>query len=71
MQLRGHGLAGALIFGVHFMAEGGSLDVKGHGQVLRLLLLQNLEHDIAEAVYGVGVETGRIGQLRNAVKGAV
>ena len=46
VELLGHGLARALVGFVHLMAEGGLLQVKGHRQVVRFLLLENFKHDI-------------------------
>ncbi len=47
------------------------MHVKGHRQEIRLLLLQNPEHDVQKAVHRIGVQTFGIGQIRHAVKGPV
>ena len=53
------------------MPESGRMDIEGHGKVIRLLLLQNPEHDVQEAIDGIGVQPPGIGQGRQAVVGPV
>ena len=56
-KLLHHGLSRPFIVRVHFMAECGGVYVKCHGQILRLLLVQYLQHDIQKTVDGICVES--------------
>ena len=46
MKLLRHGLSRSLVISVHLMTEGGLLQIKGYRKVIRLLLIQNLKHNI-------------------------
>ena len=70
-QLLGHTVAGGFVAIVHFVAEGRSLEVKGHGHLVRLALLEQREQDIQKAKNGVGVPSVLGGQQLDAKKGAV
>ena len=70
-QFLRHGLSRPLVIPVHLVPERRSRQVKGHSQMIRLLFLQNLKHNIEEAVHRIGVKPLRIGQIRNPVKGPV
>ena len=67
-KLRGHGLSRALVLLVYLMPEGGRVDIESHRQIIRLLLLQNLEHNIQKAEDRVRVEPLPVGQFRHPVK---
>ena len=70
-QLLRHPLAGALVRLVHFVAEGGRVQVEGKGNGVRLLLLDELIDDIEKAVDGVGVGAILRGEQPHPVKGSV
>ncbi len=70
-QFLRHGLAGALVRLIHLMAEGGRMHVKGHRQIIRMFLLQDLEHYIQKAKDRVGMQPFCVAQIRHAVKGSV
>ena len=71
-QLLGHALALGLVALVDQMAEGGGLQIEGHGQPLGLFLVQQLEENVQKAENGVGGQPVPGGQvLAHAVKGAV
>lgn len=53
------------------MAEGRRMHVKSHRQIFRLFLLQNLEHDIQEAIYRIGMEPLGIAQIRHTIERSV
>ncbi len=53
------------------MAEGRRMDIKSHGQIIRLQLIDLAEKNIQKAVYGTRVDTLRIRQIRHSVKRAV
>lgn len=44
------------------------MEVKRHGKILRLLLIENFKQNIQESIYGVRVQSFCIGQIRYAVK---
>ena len=69
-QFVGHRTPVALVLRVFFMPEGGRVQVESHRKVICLLFVQDLEHDIQEAVDSVGVESGGIGQRRSSVESA-
>ena len=70
-QLLRHSLAGALVRLVHFVAEGGRVQVEGKGDGVRLLILDELIDDIEKAVDGVGVGAILRGEQPHPVKGSV
>ena len=70
-QFLGHGVAGGLVAIVHFMPEGGSFQVKSHGHLVRLALLEQGEQNVQKAIDGVGVTSVLGGQQLDAVKSAV
>ena len=70
-QLVGHLVAGGLVAVVHFMAEGGGLEVEGHGHLVGVTFLEQGEQDIQKAENGVGVAAVLGGQQLDAVKGTV
>ena len=70
-QLVRHTVAGGLVALVHLVAEGGGLQVKGHGHFVGLGLLQQGEHDIQKAENGVGITAVLGGQQLDAEKGTV
>ena len=70
-QLLRHAVAGGLVAVVHFVAEGGSLQVKGHGHLVGLALLEQGEQDIQKAVDRIGIAAVLGGQQLDAKKGAV
>ena len=47
------------------------MEVKRHGKILRLLLIENFKQNIQESIYGVRVQSFCIGQIRYAVKSPV
>ena len=51
-QLFGHAMAGGLVAIVHFVAEGGSLQVKGNSHLVGFALLEQGEQDIQKAIDG-------------------
>ena len=63
-------LALGFILGIGFMAEGVALGVEAHGDVARILLLEDFVERVAESEDGRGVETGR-GVARRAYHGVV
>ena len=70
-QLLRHGVAGGLVGLVGLVAEGGSVDVEGHAQRLRLLLLRQPQQRREKAVHRMGIEPVPCGQGTNAVIGPV
>ena len=70
-QFLGHGVAGGLVAIVHFMPEGGGFQVKSHGHLVRLALLEQGEQNVQKAIDGVGVTSVLGGQQLDAVKSAV
>ena len=70
-QFLGHGVAGGLVAIVHFMPEGGGFQVKGHGYLVRLALLEQREQNVQKAIDGVGITSVLGGQQLDAVKSAV
>ena len=70
-QLFGHAVAGGFVAIIHFVAEGGGLQVKGHGHLVGFTLLEQGEQDIQKAIDGVGVSSVLGGQQLDAEKGAV
>ena len=64
-------MTGGLVAVVHLVAEGGSLQVKGHGHLVGLALLEQGEQDIQKAINGVGIAAVLGGQQLDAVKGTV
>ena len=55
-QLLWHSVAVGLVAFILQMAEGGAMEVEGHGDGFRLLLLFHSLQNIQKAVDGVGVE---------------
>ena len=53
------------------MAEGGLLSVKGHRQMVALLFLQDLEHNIQKSIHCIGMDSFGIGEIRHPVKSPV
>ena len=70
-QLRRGRLAARLVLGVIRVAERRAVHVKGDGQVLRLLVCDDLEQHAQEAEHGVGVDSIFIGKRRQRVERAV
>ena len=70
-QFLGHGVAGGFVAIVHFMPEGGSFQIKSHGHLVRLALLEQGEQNVQKAIDGVGVTSVLGGQQLDAVKSAV
>ena len=70
-QFLRHGLSRPLILLEQLMAEGRRMHVKSHRQIFRLFLLQNLEHDIQEAIYRIGMEPLGIAQIRHTIERSV
>ena len=70
-QFLRHAVAGGLVAVVHFVPEGGSLQVKGHGHLVGLALLEQGEQDIQKAVNRIGIAAVLGGQQLDAKKGAV
>ena len=71
MQFLGHRLSGPLVIRIHLVAEGRFLQIKSHRQMIWLLLLEDLKHNIEEPVYRIGMKTLRVCQFRHPVKRAV
>ena len=70
-QLVRHAVAGGLVLVVLLVAEGGAVEIEGHAQgVRRVLVLQPL-HDIQKSVDGMGIEPLPGGQGPHAEIGAV
>ena len=65
----GRGLPRRLVVRRRLVAEGGPLDVEGDGDVVRLLVAQELHQHRREAVDRVGGKTLRVGELPDRVKG--
>ena len=70
-QLFRHAVTGGFVAIIHFVAEGGGLQVKGHSHFVGLGLLQQGEHDIQKAENGVGITAVLGGQQLDAEKGTV
>ena len=70
-QLVRHGVAGALVAVVHFVAEGGVLQIEGHGHLVGLTLPEQGIHNIQKAEDGIGIAAVLGGQQLDAVKGTV
>ena len=70
-QLVRHGVAGALVAGIHFVAEGGVLQIEGHGHLVGLTLPEQGIHNIQKAEDGIGIAAVLGGQQLDAVKGTV
>ena len=70
-QLLRHRLSRSLVLVIHLVAECRCMEVKCHGEVLRLLLIENFEQNVQESIYGVRVQAFCIGQIRYAVKSPV
>jgi len=70
-QLLRHALALGLVAVVHFVAEGGGLQVEGDGHLVRLHFCLQLQKDIHKAHKGIGVAAVLRGEHLDAVKGAV
>ena len=66
-----HGGTVGLVFREDLVAEGGPFGIKDQGQVLGLLLLQDLVHHLDEPVNGLGGHPLAVGQVGNGVKGPV
>ena len=64
-------MTGGLVAVVHLVAEGGSLQVKGHGHLVGFTLLEQGEQDIQKAIDGVGVSSVLGGQQLDAKKSTV
>jgi len=64
-------MAGGLVAIVHFVAEGGSLQVKGNSHLVGFALLKQGEQDIQKAIDGVGVSSVLGGQQLDAKKSTV
>ena len=64
-------MTGGFVAIIHFVAEGGGLQVKGHGHLVGFTLLEQGEQDIQKAIDGVGVSSVLGGQQLDAEKGAV
>ena len=70
-QLVGHLVAGGLVAVIHLVAEGGGLEVEGHGHLVGFAFLEQGEQDIQKAENGVGIAAVFGGQQLDAVKGTV
>ena len=70
-QLVRHGVAGALVAVIHFVAEGGVLQIEGHGHLVGLTLPEQGIHNIQKAEDGIGIAAVLGGQQLDAVKGTV
>ena len=70
-QLLRHTVAIGLVAIVHFVAEGGSLQVESHSHLVGFALLEQGEQDIQKAVNGVGIAAVLGGQQLDAEKGTV
>ena len=66
-----HRFARPLIFRISLMAEGGSVYVESHRQIIRLFLIQDLEEYIQKPVYSACVNTCSVREVRHPVKGPV
>ena len=70
-QLLRHGLSRSLICLIHLVPEGRRMDVERYREIIRLFLFQYLKHDVQESVDGIGMQSLRIRQLGDSVKGSV
>ncbi len=70
-HLVGHALAVGLVAGIHFVPEGGRLEIKGNAERVGSVLGNELSEYVYKAVYGVGVQPVGSGKGANAVKGSV
>ena len=70
-QLLGHSMTVGLIALVFQMAEGGAVEVKGHADGLRLLLLLHPLQNVQKAVNSMGVQSIPGGQGTHAEEGTV
>ena len=70
-QFLRHTLAGALVLFVHFVPEGGCVQIKGKGDHIRLLFLDELINNIEKAVNSIGIGALPGGEQPHAVKGTV
>ena len=64
-------MAGGLVAVIHLVAEGGGLEVEGHGHLVGFAFLEQGEQDIQKAENGVGIAAVFGGQQLDAVKGTV
>ena len=55
-QLLRHAVAGGLVALIALMAEGGPMEVEGHADRVRLLLLLHPLQNVQESIYGMGEE---------------
>ena len=55
-QLLRHAVAGGLVALIALMAEGGAVEVEGHADRVRLLLLLHPLQNVQESIYGMGEE---------------
>ena len=70
-QVAGHWRAGGLVLVVNLVAEGFSWRIEHHGHVFRVVFLQQAAQHVGHAEDGAGGLTSRVGQLGQAVEGAV
>ncbi len=47
------------------------MHVKGHRQIIRMFLLQDLEHNVQKTKDRIGMQPFGVAQIRHAVKGSV
>ena len=64
-------MAGALVAVVHFVAEGGVLQIESNGHLVGLTLPEQGIHNIQKAEDGIGIAAVLGGQQLDAVKGTV
>ena len=50
------------------MPERGRTQIKSHRQIIRLLFIQDTEHDVQEPIDSIGMQPFRTGQIRYAVE---
>ncbi len=47
------------------------MHIKRHRQVIRLLFLQDLEHDIQESIHRIGMKPLAVSQVRHSVESPI
>ena len=66
-----HRFSGPLIRLIHLVTEGGGMHIKGYGQIIRLLLIQDLKQNIQKTIDRICMQSMYIGQIRQSVKSPV
>ena len=66
-----HGRSVGLIFLVDFASKGRGPRIKGHDKIVRLMIFENLEEHLGEAIDGIGGKAFGIGEMADGIEGTI